>query len=207
MTPEPILLGRRRLLLLVSGAALGAAVIFTTVVAPAELGVDPTGFGHLTGLSRLSKTKVEPASPTAGPAHTAAATTTSAFRTDVIEIPLGAEADGGQYELEYKVRLKAGDSLVYSWRVREPTPSAEFYADFHGEAEARPGAAPVMVEYRQATGTSDQGALTAPMDGVHGWYLQNSALHKVVVELRLAGFYTLVPPGTPGNLAGIQPRP
>jgi hypothetical protein len=32
--------------------------------------------------------------------------------------------------------------------------------------------------------------LTAPFDGVHGWYLQNQSDHPVVVRLQLAGFYT-----------------
>jgi hypothetical protein len=60
-----------------------------------------------------------------------------------------------------------------------------------------------VVEYRQATGTSSNGTLVAPIPGVHGWYLQNQSAKPVVVRLRLAGFYELVPPGEYGNEAGI----
>ena len=41
----------------------------------------------------------------------------------------------------------------------------------------------------------ETGSLIAPIDGVHGWYLQNQGVKKAVVTLRLAGFYELVPPG------------
>ena len=47
------------------------------------------------------------------------------------------------------------------------------------------------------------GAQTAPFDGIQGWQFSNSSERPVVVRLRLAGFYDLVPAGQPGNEAGI----
>jgi hypothetical protein len=35
----------------------------------------------------------------------------------------------------------------------------------------------------------------APFDGIHGWYFQNQSDKKVVVHLKLSGFYELDPAG------------
>jgi hypothetical protein len=35
--------------------------------------------------------------------------------------------------------------------------------------------------------------LTAPFTGIHGWYLRNDADEPIVVRLKVAGFYELVP--------------
>ena len=53
--PEP-----RKLALATLGAALVAAIVLVTAVLPAEYGVDPTGFGRLTGFVRLSDAAAAP---------------------------------------------------------------------------------------------------------------------------------------------------
>ena len=211
-TSEP---PRRQTLLMIAGGGLLAATVITVLfVLPAEFRLDPTGFGRLTGLTRLAgpKTVTTPAPSATGPAATAATATAryypAAFRSDTIDIPLSSgEIDPEKSELEYKVRMKAGDSLVYSWTVSGITNPEEFYYDFHGETPAGPGV-PVakVVEYRQATGVQSHGVLIAPVPGVHGWYLQNQSVKPVVVHLKLSGFYDLVPPGEYGNQAGIKAR-
>jgi hypothetical protein len=60
-----------------------------------------------------------------------------------------------------------------------------------------------VANYRKATGLSQRGALTAPFDGIHGWFFQNNGDMPVVVRLRLSGFYDLIPSGQAGNEAGI----
>jgi hypothetical protein len=128
------------------------------------------------------------------------------YRSDFVEIPLtvAGSAERGE-ELEYKVHMKAGDTLAYSWSVSGLDNPEEFYFDFHGEAPAREaGAEGTVVEYRQATGAQSHGTLVAPFDGVFGWYLQNQSEKPVVVHLQISGFYTLVPPGEYGNEAGIE---
>ncbi len=55
--------------------------------------------------------------------------------------------------------------------------------------------------------TQSNGVLIAPIDGVHGWYLQNQSTQRVVMHLKLSGFYELVKPGEYGNEAGILPVP
>lgn len=196
---------KKALGLITVGALLVASVVLVGFILPAEFQVDPTGFGKATGLYRLGTPQPK--------AETVAAGTTTntryypaAFRSDYVDIPLAAGGDENREdELEYKVRMKAGDSLVYSWTVDGVPSDEEFYYDFHGETPAGPGGKPAakVVEYKQSTGRSSNGTLIAPIAGVHGWYLQNQSAKPVVVKLKLSGFYELVPIGEYGNDAAI----
>ena len=197
---------RRTLLLITVGGFAAAAAITVLFVLPVEFHRDPTGFGRLTGLTRLAGPRpVKVDAPVGAPARFYA----TPFRSDTIEISLETPDKGPEgSELEYKVRMRAGDSLVYSWTVSGLDRPDEFYYDFHGETPAGPGAPEAkVVEYKQATGLSANGVLIAPMPGVHGWYLQNQSASRVTVRLRLSGFYELIPPGAYGNAAGIRPAP
>ena len=186
-------------------AMAGASAIVILFVLPAEFRIDPTGFGRATGIIALAGPKVRAAGEAGiGDGGTVARYSQSAFHNDVIEIPL--RSWGG--ELEYKVRMKAGESLVYSW-IAESLPDPDlFYYDFHGESrDIAGGQQPVVEEYRQRTGDRDAGVLIPSLSGVHGWFFQNSSERPVTVRLRLSGFYELVPPGEYGNEAGIAPTP
>jgi hypothetical protein len=109
------------------------------------------------------------------------------YRSDVIDIPL--EAFG---ELEYKLGMNAGDSIVYKWDALETASPQLLYAEFHGHTE-RVGDAPGdLMFYRKASGGSERGALTAPFTGIHGWYLKNDTDRAMVVRLNVAGFYELL---------------
>lgn len=194
-------------LLLLTGGALGlAGLILAVAVLPAEFGRDPTGLGRITGLDRLwGPPQIEADATAASRAPTFA----GAPRSDVIEVPLGpATGPRNLYQLEYKVRMKAGAVLVYAWEVEGARNASDVYFDFHGHTVSDdPRAAMTVATYRQATGGAQAGALTAPFDGIHGWFFQNSGVAPVKVRLRLSGFYELVPPGAPGNEARILPVP
>ena len=111
------------------------------------------------------------------------------YRSDVIDIPLGPRD-----ELEYKLGMHAGDSIVYTWEALEMPSPQLLYAEFHGHTE-RVGDAPGdLMFYRKASGGSESGALTAPFSGIHGWYLKNDTDQPIVVRLNVAGFYELVAP-------------
>jgi hypothetical protein len=112
----------------------------------------------------------------------------TAFRTDTVDIPIR----GNDGDLEYKIGMKAGDTVVYSWEVMQTIMPDELYSEFHGHTEPVGGTGTLMY-YRKATGTSDHGTLTAPFEGIHGWYLQNQSERPVVIRLRMAGFYTIIP--------------
>lgn len=110
------------------------------------------------------------------------------YRTDVIDIPLGVRG-----ELEYKLGMKEGDSIVYQWDAVDLADPAQLYAEFHGHTE-RVGDAPGdLMFYRKAAGGSERGALVAPFTGIHGWYLRNDADEAIVVRLKVSGFYEILP--------------
>lgn len=110
------------------------------------------------------------------------------MQRDTIEIPIDAFG-----ELEYKLGMQAGDAIVYSWQVDGIDDPEFLYAEFHGHTEPVPGEAGTVMFYRRAEGGSENGALTAPFDGIHGWFLQNRSTRSIVVRLDVAGFYELIP--------------
>ena len=110
------------------------------------------------------------------------------YRSDLIDIPL--EPYG---ELEYKLGLREGDSIVYRWDVLEIEDPQLLYSEFHGHTE-RVGSAPgTLMYYRKASGGTESGSLVAPFTGIHGWYLVNQTQAPITVRLSVAGFYELIP--------------
>lgn len=108
------------------------------------------------------------------------------YRTDVIDIPL--EPFG---ELEYKLGLREGESIVYQWDAVDLKDLEMLYAEFHGHTEPVGGVGDLMY-YRKATGGTERGMLVAPFSGIHGWYLRNDGDQPIVVRLKVAGFYELL---------------
>ncbi len=200
--PKPTL-SRGRLLLTTLSLAVLAAMIILGVILPVEFNKDPLGLGRLSGLSRLwapDQTEVS----TDGVSGPAAREYDVPFRTDVIEIPLADFMAGQQMsELEYKVRMKRGATLVYSWSVSGADDPRDIRFDQHGHTDPDPGEGMEVANYRRGSGLAQQGSMTAPFDGIQGWFFQNNGDRPVVIRLRLAGFYDLAPPGQPGNEAGI----
>jgi hypothetical protein len=183
------------LLQIIAATIAAAAVALVMFVLPAEYGIDLTGYGKAAGLTKLSAE----VTPAAESAPKTATYSEKALQKHVIEITMPPND-----ELEYKVRLKTGETMIYSWTASIKNPE-EFYFDFHGETPQPEGAPPIVKEYKQATGAKSAGGFTAPMDGVHGWYFQNQSVDTIKVRLELAGFYELVPPGEYGNDRGIEP--
>ena len=181
---------RGKLLAMLGGGIVVASLLVVLFLLPAEFHTDPTGFGKLTGLSDLAGPKeVEVAAP-AGTSQTARFYP-SGHRSDVVEIKMPPGLEDGS-ELEYKIKMKEGATLVYSWTVENLDVPDDFYVDFHSQSDPTPD---VKVTSHQK-GTSivrADGALVAPFTGIHGWYLQNSSVKPVVFRVKLAGFYELQP--------------
>lgn len=180
---------RKTLFTVLTGGMLAASAILVGVVLPAEYRIDPLGIGKATGLLQLAAPKeVQVALPAAEAANSLARFYPAAFRTDTVEIPLAGagDADGGD-DLEWKVRMHEGGTVVYSWSV-DASPE-EFYFDMHGESAPTPDVK--VVTYQKGSGVSSNGSFVAPFDGIHGWYLQNQSDRPVVVRLKLSGFYEL----------------
>ena len=193
MNPALEMPSRGGLLLRLGIAALVGAVLTVCVIMPAEYRKDPTGFGKLTGLIALATpTVAKPAAnapadaASGGQATTTPALTTNAwfypveYRTDTVKIPLGPDG-----EIEYKVAMKAGESMVYSWSVDHES----VYFDFHGEPSNDPKHA---VRYREEQeNTKGNGTFVAPFEGIHGWFWLNLSAKPIVITLKMSGFYQL----------------
>lgn len=196
-------MARGRLLAVTLGALALAVLIVLGAILPAEFNRDPLGVGKLSGLLRLwapDEKTIDNKAARVAPAREY----DIPFRTDVIEIPLGDFMAGAdRSELEYKVRMAKDATLTYAWEVIGASDPRDFRFDQHGHTTPQPGEAMTVATYRQGFGLKQQGALTAPFDGIQGWQFSNSGDRPVVVRLRLSGFYTLVPAGDPGNEAGI----
>jgi hypothetical protein len=199
---------RRRLLIWTALALVLATLIVLGAILPAEFNRDPLRLGKLTGVIRLGapgETKVD-VNGSGGPQ---AREYPTPFRADVVEIPLGDFLAGAdRSELEYKVRMRKDATVIYAWEVLGAANANDFHYDFHGHttpsaAETAKGVQMTVATYKQAFGLKQQGALTAPFDGIQGWQFSNSSEKPVVVRLKLSGFYELVPAGQPGNEAGI----
>jgi hypothetical protein len=190
------------MLAITGGAFVAGSLIVFGAILPAEFNWDPLGFGRTTGLNRLWAPREVTFDTTTGSVPLAREYPTG-FRTDVIEIPLRAGGDSTRGdELEYKVRMRKDATFVYEWSVPSVSNPEEFYFDFHGHTLTAAKEMTVAT-YKQATGTSANGALTAPFDGVHGWFFQNQSVGPIVVHVKISGFYELIPPGDTGNEAGI----
>ena len=106
------------------------------------------------------------------------------FRTDTVKVVLAAAGDAGKKDkIEYMVRMKAGEALVYSW---EAPNDADVWHEFHGHT------ASAVTFYKKAGGPAHHGSLVAPFDGIHGWYYENRTKRPVTVRLKLSGHYELV---------------
>lgn len=184
-------LSRRKLLQILLGSTLVAGLVVLGAILPAEFHRDPLGIGKATGLLGLSApAEVQLDAKQIASGSAAAHFYPSAFRSDEVEIPIAAGGDVKRGdELEWKVRMKAGDTLVYSWSVEAP--EEEFYSDFHSQSDPAPEVQ--VVSYKEGVGASSHGAMTAPFAGIHGWYLQNQSVKPVVVHLKLSGFYEMRP--------------
>ena len=195
-------LARGKLILATVGTLLLAVLVVLGAILPAEFNRDPLGVGRLSGLSRLwapeeRNVETQGAAPLAREYQTA-------YRTDVVEIPLGGFLDGAdKSELEYKVRMRKGETLTYAWEVVGDIDPRDLRFDQHGHTTPKPGEGMDVASYRQGHGLAQRGALTAPFDGIQGWQFVNAGDAAVVMRLRMSGFYELVPPGEPGNEARV----
>lgn len=171
----------------VAMALVLGTVLTVTVILPTEYGLDPTGFGALTGLNRLS----EPPEVVVETRFTAppeiAAVEPLPFRQDVVTVPIGAfgRTLGAT---EYKVTLAEGQTMVYSWKASTP-----LIFEFHGHTTPTDGSAATVMDYIKGQASEGHGTLTAPLSGIHGWYFANPTFEDVTVELTLAGYYSLEP--------------
>jgi hypothetical protein len=179
-------------------AFITAGVILTTVILPAEYGIDPTGAGRVLGLTQMGEIKeqltleaaadearaeplVETEVPQAASAEVLETTTGGEHqsKTDVTTLSL-APGEGA----EIKVVMAKDGAVKYNWSVSGGTVNFDTHADapgisYHG--------------YGKGTKSSgEQGTLIAAFDGSHGWFWRNRSGGTVTVTLRTEGDYTQI---------------
>ena len=108
------------------------------------------------------------------------------FKTQTIRIAL---EDLG--ELEHKLIMKKGETIVFSWEVEGETPNKGVYFDFHGHPPTAnttfpPGFAQSFIKGEQSSG---HGSLTAPFDGYFGWFFLNIEERPIVIDIEVSGFW------------------
>ncbi len=179
-------------------AVISAAVILVAVVLPSEYGIDPTGFGSITGLKRMGEIKTSLAEELkadqskqidsegqADPARTSnrVEVTTepdteqidATGRKDTMEVTLAAGKS-----TEIKLTMSKDAEVEFSW---SSDAGAAFY-DLHGDSkEVR------YHIYEKGTGSSKQGSFVAAFDGKHGWYWKNRSTTPMTITLTTAGNY------------------
>jgi hypothetical protein len=203
IAPVHLNVSGKTLAIITGGGLVAGALIVLGAIMPAEFNVDPLGLGKLSGISRLwapEEKKIDTNSAS-GPL---AREYDVPLRSDTIEIPLTDFLGGAKgSELEYKVNMKEGATLVYEWEVIGADAPRDFHYDFHGHTTPKSGEEMTVATYKQDFGLKAQGSLQAPFEGIQGWQFSNSSEKPVVVRVKLTGFYELIPSGEEGNLAGI----
>jgi hypothetical protein len=174
---------RNRIAVAAAVALLVAGVLLVTIVLPAEYAVDPLGTGARLGLLELGEVgkQVEQLETNAGSTSQAQLIAAQArpFHTDTESFMLAPKGS-----IEFKYRLEKGEALLYSWSATAPVGF-----EFHAEPDGGPRG--YAQSYEKGTGAAASGTLTAPFDGIHGWYWENTSDQPVTVTLNGAGFFNL----------------
>ncbi|MGM0633023.1 MAG: hypothetical protein ACQETO_07590 [Pseudomonadota bacterium] len=146
-------------------ALAAAAVLFLTVILPAEFGTDPLGTGNLLGLTELSREE----SPVLEQF--------TQHATDYVEFVLEPFQS-----VEYKYVMDEDTAMIYSWQA-----DGMVYYDMHAD----PGMS--MEGYDETFGQGEsereQGLYVAPFTGIHGWFWENRGFDTVTIRVHSAGFF------------------
>lgn len=160
-------------------ALVVAAIVLVTAILPAEYGLDPLGTGEALGLNRLFGADESAVAPPieaddAGPLHPQL----YEYRVDSRELTIGPKQG-----IEFKYELDKGATMLYAWKA-----NAFLDFDFHTEPEGLPPEA--SESFERGNASQKRGGYTAPYDGIHGWYWENTTDSDVTVTLTSTGFYT-----------------
>ena len=170
----------RRLLKTLAITLVAAAVVFVVVIMPAEYGMDPTRIGGLLGLDRLYEAAGTEPMAEAEEGLSAQMAGNRELRAEMVTIEIGANE-----QMEYKLQMIEGMTIVYSWQTDGGALYSDFHADPFNDLDDEP------VRYAEEFDvTGGRGGLTAGYSGNHGWFWLNESDAPVVIELDVRGFFT-----------------
>jgi hypothetical protein len=200
----PVAMPSGRQLAIGSLVAVTVAAIATVFfILPAELGIDPTGFGAETGLTGLSKggaggniylerglKRTNVLFPLDGGTKPDEATLRRTLTAKGIAIPANAKlvSDRWEYELlpyasiEMKYRLAQGEPMIFRWQAPVP-----LHVDMHSVPDQ--GGNDATESFVIADMPSQAGVYVAPFTGIHGWFWQNQTLEPVTVTIDATGAF------------------
>lgn len=181
-------------------AVLLALLILFTTVLPAEYGIDPTGLGKKMGFIVLSERaqKNTLSCPEAKQAEIIATAKTRVDSEAHNEFQSLDESKPIQWAdtvsivipplkgLEYKFAMEKGAVLEFAWA----TDGEAIYFDFHGEPTGAKNG--YFKSYKDTTDKELKGLLTAPFEGIHGWYWENETNQPVTINLNTKGSYKVL---------------
>jgi hypothetical protein len=181
-------------------AIVTALVLLVTVVMPSEYGVDPVGFGEMTGLKRMGEIKVSLAEEAAADlekqnqvtedfaepttvvskVEPEVATAKNERLTQDHEITFTLAPDEGT---EVKVTMTKGSKVAYNWK----TDGGKANFDVHGDSKS------LKINYHPYYKGSDvmrEGILEAAFDGSHGWFWRNRTKEPLTITIKTNGEYS-----------------
>jgi len=195
------------------GATVIAAVVFVTAILPAEYNIDPTGIGHMSGLTSLAQAAPASDEATNTGTDTGPKTSTGTGQSEETLIAFGKEetlvnapsvAEIAQKRqtpgvrsdtvkidipagkgLEYKLLMDEFVHLEYEWS----TGGEALYFDFHGEPKG--DTTGYFESFSITTSDKMKGSLTTPFAGSHGWYWKNKTDSPITVTLSTKGDYRI----------------
>ena len=183
-------ISKKKLIIYFGIAYLSAAILLVAAVLPAEYGIDPFGFGKLTGINKLNEKKAQNAEGVLSTrdkiTEGIAFAQEQPFKTKTIHIDI---EDLG--ELEHKLIMKQGETIVFSWQVEGDTPNGGVYFDLHGHPPTAntkfpQGFAQSFIKGEQSSG---HGAFTAPFDGYFGWFFLNIEERPIAINIEVSGYW------------------
>ncbi|MEO5598436.1 MAG: hypothetical protein ABIQ66_07435 [Novosphingobium sp.] len=178
MQPPPA--PRRTSPLLLGTAAAALAAIVVVFVLPAETGIDLTGLGETSGLTRM-------ANPQAGMFLERGLKRKGVF-TPTQSAP---EAEPGvsdhwthvldpYEEIELKYVLDKGAPITFAWSADGPLD-----VDMHAHPLA--GGSALTESYAVTKTNRQAGRYVAAFSGIHGWHWQNRSMTRVTLTLDASG--------------------
>lgn len=178
-------------------AGVSAVAILTTVVLPAEYGIDPTGVGRAIGLAEMGEIKTQLAEEAeadrlmdeqsslldqmlgifVGAAYAQDATAAEAAEEwrDETSFTLAPGASA-----EWKLVMEEGQTAKYRMLVE----GGRVNFDLHGHGGGN------SVTYEKGRGsTGAEGEIVAEFNGEHGWFWRNRDSSDVTVTVQVRGEY------------------
>lgn len=185
----PSLSDLRRFTLL---AVAGAIIIVVTVVMPAERGVDPTGAGHMLGLTQMGEIKQELKHEAESDqehhqnnqSYNVLDNIFGFFITPAVAQEAWRETitftlEPGEHT-ETKLVMNEGDQAQYVWTAAGGRINFDLHA--HGGGQSK--------TYEKGRGAAEgEGSIVAPFKGEHGWFWRNRDKSAITITLKINGDY------------------